>query len=299
MAFVPRPPGSLWKKAWQVTRDTVRGGVGYLTTDYLMEMNAAGVEEDDPPASSWRKFVAKWEDTTSIDTADDQFMSWEVYKQGADGTVDGDWNTGNYEYVCDRYAAIVAGIAPYTVSRLRCTEIAAYVRAYAPYTEYQPGSYYRHFVDSGAPDFVRAMTQSGSGIGDMPPQVSSTVTEETSMRKHWGRTYLPTPSGTYFTGAGRLATTYVDTITALFHDQYVLLQEQDMVPCVASTMANQVPAHVLMSVTGVRADDVADVVRRRRFKHPLYHKIRPTPAAAKLPEGIPPFLREVQLGDSA
>jgi hypothetical protein len=261
-----------------VAKDTVTTGVGWMTIEYIYDqMNHAPTAADGPPADVWKKFVAKWEDTTSVDTGDDQFMSFEIVKYRADGSVDPDWDEDDYVDVKDQLSPLLEVVAGHTVARLRCTQLAAYSRAYAPYTDYDPERYYKHFVDAGEPAWVFPMAWSGAGAGNTPPQVAVSMTEETAQRAHWGRTYLPTPAGAYITAAGRLATAYVDAVTNEFFARYNNMQSIDKVPVIAGTMANRVPAHVLMSVDGIRCDDVPDIIRRRRFKHATYHRILPVP----------------------
>jgi hypothetical protein len=110
-----------------------------------------------------------------------------------------------------------------------------------------------------------------SSSGALPPQVSTTVTLKTALRKQWGRMYLPAPgtvavsqaAGTY----GRYTSAFVDlveTSTASLLNQCGGL---GLIPMVWS-----VTGKGFMSVTGYEVDDIPDIQRRRRFATTGYRK---------------------------
>jgi hypothetical protein len=105
----------------------------------------------------------------------------------------------------------------------------------------------------------------------LPPQVSTTVTLMTPLRKYWGRMYLPAPrtgalnaSGT---SRGRWDTGFVDDWCDDTKDMFNDLGAIGLIPAVYSRAGN-----AFMAVTGVEVDDVPDIQRRRRFATTGYRK---------------------------
>lgn len=97
----------------------------------------------------------------------------------------------------------------------------------------------------------------------LPPQVSSTVTLQTPLRKYWGRCYLPqlavdvlTSSGT---DTGRMNSTFVDAMATAAHDMFDDLGGIGLIPAVYSRTGKS-----FLAVTGVEVDDVPDIQRPRR-----------------------------------
>ena len=108
-----------------------------------------------------------------------------------------------------------------------------------------------------------AVTGSSSNAG-LPPQVSSTVTLQTPLRKYWGRFYVPNVAEDVLTGSGnstgRFNSTFVDLLSDSSHDMFDDLGGIGLIPAVYSRAGQS-----FMAVTGVEVDDVPDVQRRRRF----------------------------------
>lgn len=105
----------------------------------------------------------------------------------------------------------------------------------------------------------------GTGATSIPPQASCSITSETGLRKHWGRTYLPL--GVTVNGAGRLSGTDTDLINTATVSMFQAAMAADFAPVVVSLSANQA-----FGVEAVRTDDTIDIVRRRRWKHRTYLK---------------------------
>ena len=264
---IPSPVGA-WKKILIATKDAVTAGVTYLSYEYIGEMQQAPSAAGGADADTWRKFVMKWEDTTSLDPADDQQLAIEVVNMTG-GVVDNSWTEGDYMAVAGQLGTFMDGLVTTTCARLRCTRIDAYVRAYAPLpANYEPGQKVKHFVDSGPPVWNLAVNKTGTGGNDMAPQVCSTITEMTAARKHWGRNYMPTIGSASVDSRGRLLPATQTQLLTWWHALYEALSNAEYLPVVPSVFANSVPTHALQGITGVRIDDTLDVIRRRRFNNP-------------------------------
>jgi hypothetical protein len=123
----------------------------------------------------------------------------------------------------------------------------------------------------GPADHVSGFVGGGGSAADrLPPQIACSVTEETAVRKRWGRFYIPGFVVTDVSTSGRFAGSVVTQIADA-----------------ASTMYNQMNGAgrgfvsyrradaTFQLVSGIRVDDVPDVIRRRRFSTTLNRQLRP------------------------
>jgi hypothetical protein len=99
-----------------------------------------------------------------------------------------------------------------------------------------------------------------------PPQVASSITFRTGVRRSWGRTYLPI--GNNFATTGRLGSTTVDNIATTMDVLVKAAATADFYLVVYSSHLNSA-----LAVEAVEVDDVPDIIRRRRFKVQTYRKI--------------------------
>lgn len=124
-----------------------------------------------------------------------------------------------------------------------------------------------------------ATSSPGTGTGTaLPPQNAVSVTLQTSIRRRWGRFYMPGPMSANITSnEGRITTPNVDVIATAAHQMLSTLKAQFVVPVVWSPRGGKGPPPFsggeVLPVTGVRVDDVVDVVRRRRWQDSPYHKV--------------------------
>jgi hypothetical protein len=109
-------------------------------------------------------------------------------------------------------------------------------------------------------------TSAGTGL---PPQTSISVTEETAIRKRWGRFYLPGWDVGQTTGVGRVATACVDAVADAAEALYEAWYAAGMTPSVVRASDNNA-----QPVIKVRVDDVFDIVRRRRWQSNPLREIR-------------------------
>jgi len=264
-----------WTKiAWK-TRDTIVSGVTWLLLDRIEEMNGTPSDDQGDPADYWMKFQYRISDIVSQDTADDQVVSFNVVNH-TNGIIDPTWNDDDFGWVEAALTGIFLDTADRYSGRLTLTDVKAYAQSFnAIPPEGGIPNGYNDIVASGGPLWARTLNVPFVGASNMAPQVCSSVTEETPSRRHWGRFYLPTLAAGALAN-GRVGTGTVDALANATSNAYNELFASDFQPVVVSTRANKGKVvHALQGVTGVRCDDVPDIIRRRRFKNALYHKILP------------------------
>jgi hypothetical protein len=122
---------------------------------------------------------------------------------------------------------------------------------------------------------VRTVTRAVAGTAasqELPPQVACSITFRTASRRSWGRTYVPI--GALSAGgdivAGRFSNAYVDAMATYVNTLVTGAAAADFHLVVYSATK-----HALLNVETVEADNVADVVRRRRWKASTYKKLLP------------------------
>jgi hypothetical protein len=108
----------------------------------------------------------------------------------------------------------------------------------------------------------------GSMSGAHVRQVGSTVTLRTTLRRHWGRFYLPLSSSNFATN-GQLSSTSADSYAATARTMLTSPEaSQGVSPVVYDKLRKQV-----YGVTAIEVDTVPDIQRRRRPRDPGYKKI--------------------------
>jgi hypothetical protein len=110
----------------------------------------------------------------------------------------------------------------------------------------------------------------------MPFQVALSVTERTSIPKHWGRFYLPgfqAQAMETATGTGRWGSTTQATVANATATLYEDLASSGLVPVVVQVQRDKVYAPALNTVTEIVVDDIPDVIRRRRPKQVISRAI--------------------------
>lgn len=271
LRLLPPPPTTLppWGKVLYYLFETALVGASYLAYDYAAEIQPAGGTVEDPTAGTWRHFVYTFENMTSGETADDQQITWDVVNVTG-GLVDSTWNTTDYQTVTTGLNPLVQAIAAAVSSSYACTGVKAYVKGYRPYSDPKP------FIESGPPDHVETFSLPGGASSTSAPQVSSTLTEMTAARAHWGRTYLPTIGTSAIATTGRMLATEIDRIMDVASTQYLYLWNNQFPVVVPTVQSDKVPVRVLQTVSAIRMDDVLDTMRSRRYKSALIRETRPT-----------------------
>jgi hypothetical protein len=119
----------------------------------------------------------------------------------------------------------------------------------------------------GPPNRITTLTRNtGSSSLFGPLQVAETITLRTALRKHWGRLYLPVCPSAF--GHGTFASGDVDLIANSFRTFIASCVTAQTTPVVYSPSRQSV-----LSISQVEADNLPDIVRRRRPKNSTYKKI--------------------------
>jgi hypothetical protein len=108
----------------------------------------------------------------------------------------------------------------------------------------------------------------GTGTVMTPHQVATTITLRTTLRRHWGRIYLPIGAVAIAAG-GELTTAWVDSLAGYFRTALLVTPAaQGILPVVYDRQRK-----LLFGVTQLEVDSVPDIIRRRRPRDTTYRKI--------------------------
>jgi hypothetical protein len=266
--LLPQPPPTLpiWAKALYYLVETAIVTYTAAHYSYASEIPHVGASQTDVTAGSWRMWRVHWSNLQSQDTADDQYTSFEIMNL-TDGKLDGTWNSNDNGAVYAYIDAFIASLAPNCANYLQADRVDSYIRGFNPYSESKP------FVITGPPEASFDMNHVGGMNAACNPSGCSSCTELTPSRPHWGRFYTPTLGNNSYSSTGRLGTPFVNALANAAHTLYEGLMANQFFPVVATTMSggspgvSGKPTRVLQTVTGVRVDDVGDIIRRRRFKN--------------------------------
>lgn len=109
---------------------------------------------------------------------------------------------------------------------------------------------------------------SSGTVGIMAPQVACTTTIRTAVRRSWGRWYIPNIAFGIADGYGRISAASVADLGVAARDLFQSATDDEFMPAVYSRTHRG-----FISATAVEVDDVLDVIRRRRYKHPVARQI--------------------------
>ena len=237
---------------------------GYETGRWLVDYLDSHDSADD---LSWVRFETIYDNTASLDTSDRYVTTWDVMNV-TNGSIDSTWTEADLDFVQARISAISGSWQPYMSSFCSVIEDRAYARGFNGYGTAKP------FADSGPPLKTWPRVVPGLATTQGVPQAALSVTEEVARRANWGRFYLPCMALPNASN-GRPTQVMVDAIAQRVHDTYDELMTNEYFPVVPVTQIDKTTTRGLYTVTGVRVDDVGDVIRRRRYANPTYRKILP------------------------
>jgi len=270
------PPPILppWAKVLWYLAESVAIGATYKAYDYGQAITPAGGGEGAPEPTEWRRIQVRVSDTISAAVADDQVYTLDFVNY-TNGSPDSSWTDPDHTQLANIVGNFIAAVALNTITRMVATEMRFYRMAFNPYSNPKP------FAESGPPVHIHALSNAGANATEQIPQATSTITEETPSRRHWGRLYIPTIHGGTLKAGGRFTTATVDALCQAYSDMAVSASASDFFPVVPTTSQwngqVSVPMRALQNVTGCRVDDVPDVIRRRRHRESSYMKRLPLP----------------------
>lgn len=115
-------------------------------------------------------------------------------------------------------------------------------------------------VDMGGPKRVTTLGMVGtSSTNCLPPQCAASVTFKTSVRKQWGRSYVPGLTVSSIDANGRLTSSARSTLLSAFQ----ILTGRGGTGGAMTIFSRVHWAH--NDPVTVQVDDIVDVIRRRRF----------------------------------
>lgn len=233
----------------------------------------------------WRRFVMTCEDLVSGDSADDAKVTFDIVNFTG-GAIDTSWTDSDYTFVESQLNGLAGVWSPHMNSGYRFSKVDAYRMTFK---QAWPGSDPQikmfPFNLTGPPEHSSGLTHTGSDtFGRTIPQAACSVTEMVPVRASWGRFYLPfAAAGLVDQSTGRWRGSTIQTIADGIHSIYGGLAQQEFYPVIPITQSRKERVAALEQVTALRIDDVPDVIRRRRFKHPIAKVTVPLTTAAQQP----------------
>jgi hypothetical protein len=188
--------------------------------------------------------------------ADPAFMHFDVLNTTS-GSPDDTWIAADYNAVESALGSLAGAMATWMPTGYKVTE------------------FIWHRVGTGVskPNPAERTTivttpVTGTGGARSLPQTSCSLTFRTGVRRSWGRTYMPL--GDQPISFQRVPAATVDAIATAVNAFVTSLASSDMHLVVVSK-----PLASSLNVEHIEVDDVADVIRRRRWKQTKYRKILP------------------------
>jgi hypothetical protein len=213
----------------------------------------------------------------SGDLGDDAKVTFDLMNWTA-GAIDDSWTIDDYNTGANMVESVAAAWQSHMDTHHAFTRVEAYVMKFRDgWVTSGPDSNLGPFEPSSGPDFTRTISRVGNGTtGPMAPQVACSVTEIVPVRRSWGRFYLPFPdAGVIEPTSNRVKTSVIDTVAQAIHDAYDTAASAELLPIVPNTYSQKSKVASAQQVEAIRIDNVADVVRRRRYEQATYRKTVP------------------------
>lgn len=204
-----------------------------------------------------------WRSTPTGTAEDKAQIGFDIVKLSG-GANDPTWDQAQVDGAVDEIVSLLGNLAQSQDNNCAWNEIRSYVRRF---DNDGPG-----FAPSGDPVDVRAVSIVGAGSTEpvLPYQVACSVTEKTTMRKHWGRFYVPCIKSSLVDGFGRWTEATCTAIASTVGSSYADLANANYAVVVPSG-----GTRTLFTVTQVQVDDIPDVIRSRRPRDTLVRAVVP------------------------
>jgi hypothetical protein len=259
-AIIPTPLTN-WQK-WALE-------FGATPSSYVMDLLSylgSSHTSEDPAAGEWRHVQIIWDDVSSGLPADAMVTTLDL-SNITGGGLDSTWTSADYTTCDGILTTLVNAWGGLCDDHVHSREIRYYKRLFNPYSNPKP------FAPSGPPEHVLPLVVNGTQPQAMPHQVAFTHTEKTTFPKHWGRSYWPAFAAGSIVAGGLVSNTVVDSWCTAVHTAYAALGAAEFFPTVPTTQVDHVPMRMLLGVTSVQVDNVADVIRSRRRHTTTYRKV--------------------------
>jgi len=275
---------------WHVTEAAATSD--FLAYNYGMQMRALPGPGETGDPDQWVRAQYVFDNNLSVVNADQAIFTVDFLNY-TNGAIDNTWTQADFDVVQNNVSQFITSLSVRIAARWTWTTARYYRMIFTkqPVTPQPPGYVDKPFEDSGAPLATYTPGVAMTGTGSNIDQFACSITEETPLRGHWGRFYLPTLAAGQLGSNGRLTTVAVDTICTDWNLCLSGLANAGFYTVVPNTQNRGQPIRALSNVTGVHVDDVPDVIRRRRPKYVGYKK---TFNAAAPSQGISEGLRALE-----
>jgi len=229
-------------------------------------------EEEDPDDFSWRRVVSEFTraSPTGIDDDKAQFKLDLLNITG--GQPDPTWNDADFLAVEAKLNTFHNAMASSLGSDHTLTRYKWYRMRFQ--TPYDPT---KRFADTGPPVRQVAKNVPGGRSPWLPHQIAMSITLKTSVPRHWGRFYYPSPGSGLLEGTTGEGGRWTDafTVSAANNAAQMVndLYEADFQVIVPVTQIDKVQTRGYLTTTEVQVDDIPDVIRRRRPRAPQVRTI--------------------------
>lgn len=208
---------------------------------------------------SWGKYlmnVFEMKDSSGAFSVKERGMFGQHWINITAGDLDLTWTTPDYTAVESAIQSMWSNLVSYIPTHIRLVEHRWY--------NYGPG-----VVPPNPPARITTLgtPTPGTASTGFVPQVGTTVTLKTALRRHWGRFYLPL-AATKFDTNGQLSTSSADFIATQARDALVAPGTSQGVSPVVWDKAHR----VAYGITAVQVDSIPDIQRRRRARTTAYRK---------------------------
>lgn len=223
----------------------------------------------------WRRIQVEIQVAANIEPADSAIITFDLINYTS-GNIDPSWTQTDYDKVWTEINNLFTAYRPFMNSDAIVKHYRAYtMKFHADWAGSDPNTDRPTFAESGPPASSFTPNVAGQSVAALPRQMAFSVTEETPRRQSWGRFYMPFPGNALLGAQERWLVSAVDTIVAAVHQMYQALSDAELFPVVPQASLRKARIAALSQVVAVRADDVPDVIRRRRLKHRQYLKRLP------------------------
>jgi hypothetical protein len=292
---LPLPPSTavrFLKILWHVTEVVATGDI--FAYSYGMQMRSLPGPGETTEPDEWRRFQVVFDNNQSVVNADMAVFTIDVLNY-TNGAIDNSWTQADYDAVQNQLSTFLAALSVRISNRWTWTATRVYRMIFTPQPPlpFPPTAIDKPFEDSGPPVHVYPNATAMTGSGNNIDQFACSVTEETPLRGHWGRFYLPTLSQAQLGANGRLTTVAVDAIADAYNTFTANLAANNFYTVVPNTQNRKQPIRALSNVTGIHVDDVPDVIRRRRPKYVGYKRVHDVNTPAGRSEGMRAELEHV------
>lgn len=179
------------------------------------------------------------------------------------GAIDSSWTYSDLAAVDAKIQTFLTYWQGHMSANHRFTRIGYYDMSFNP-----EGDLAKPFRDSGPPVGVTTISKVGAATQYLPYQVAMSITFKTAWPKHWGRIYMPGPSGSagFLDSNGRFDSAFCTSAANAAEQMISDLAGLDFLTVVPVGQLDKSPFHALLGIGDVQVDDIPDVQRRRRPK---------------------------------